>query len=72
GLLPLKQIAELANAGTLCAFVAVAICMMVMRKRAPNAKRVFSTPLPWVLGPLAIVGCVYLFASLHKPRCFDS
>jgi APA family basic amino acid/polyamine antiporter len=66
GFLPLKQIAELANAGTLCAFIAVAICMMVMRHREPNAPRIFRAPLPWVLGPLAIFGCVYLFASLPR------
>jgi APA family basic amino acid/polyamine antiporter len=64
GLLPLKQIAELANAGTLCAFIAVAVCMLVMRKRAPTAKRIFAAPQPWILGPLAITGCLYLFASL--------
>jgi APA family basic amino acid/polyamine antiporter len=64
GLLPLKTIAELANAGTLIAFIAVALCMMIMRVRAPQQPRVFATPLPWVVGPLTILGCVYLFTSL--------
>jgi hypothetical protein len=64
GFLPLKSIAELANAGTLCAFVAVAACMMILRKRDPDRPRVFRTPWPWVVGPLAIVGCLYLFLSL--------
>lgn len=64
GVAPLDQIAELANAGTLCAFVAIAVCMLVLRVREPNRPRVFKTPLPWILGPLAIIGCIYLFVSL--------
>jgi APA family basic amino acid/polyamine antiporter len=27
---------------------------------------VFRTPLAWVVGPLAILGCLYLFASLPR------
>jgi APA family basic amino acid/polyamine antiporter len=64
GLLPLKEIAELANAGTLVAFIAVAVCMMVLRVKAPNQPRLFRAPLPWVIGPLGIIGCAYLFISL--------
>lgn len=64
GFLPLKEIAELANAGTLVAFIAVAICMLVMRVTAPDQPRTFRTPLPWIIGPLGIAGCVYLFISL--------
>ena len=36
GLLPLGEIAALANAGTLAAFVAVCACMLIMRRRAPG------------------------------------
>ena len=64
GLAPLKLIAELANAGTLCAFIAVALSMMILRRRAPQRVRVFSTPLWWLVGPAAILGCLYLFWSL--------
>ena len=64
GFLPLKDIAELANAGTLVAFIAVALCMMVLRVREPTLPRPFRTPLWWLVGPLAIAGCVYLFVSL--------
>jgi APA family basic amino acid/polyamine antiporter len=64
GLLPLGQIAALANAGTLCAFIAVCVCMMVMRRREPERKRVFRTPLWWLVGPLGVIGCLYLFTSL--------
>jgi APA family basic amino acid/polyamine antiporter len=66
GFFPLAEIAALANAGTLAAFTAVSLCMLVMRRREPDAPRTFSTPLPWVIGPLAIVGCLYLFVSLPQ------
>jgi APA family basic amino acid/polyamine antiporter len=62
--LPLQRIVELANAGTLIAFIAVAICMLVLRKQAPTHPRLFRAPWPWVIGPLAVGGCLYLFTSL--------
>lgn len=64
GVLPLNEIAALANAGTLAAFVAVCVCMLVLRRRAPTARRTFRAPLAWVIGPGGILGCLYLFASL--------
>jgi len=64
GLVPLQEIAALANAGTLAAFVAVAVCLLVLRKRLPDARRVYRAPLAWVVAPVAIVGCIYLFFSL--------
>ena len=64
GFLPIDAIAALANAGTLTAFVAVAVCMLVMRRRAPDMARPFRTPAAWVVGAGAILGCLYLFVSL--------
>jgi len=64
GLAPLKFIAELANSGTLCAFIAVALSMMLLRRRDPHRPRVFRTPLWWLVGPAAIAGCLYLFWNL--------
>ena len=64
GFLPLADIAALANSGTLCAFVAVCACMLVLRRREPERPRVFRTPWPWLVGPLGILGCLYLFTSL--------
>ena len=64
GLLPIDEIAALANAGTLVAFAAVAICMMVLRRRAPDMPRMFRTPLWWLVGAIAVLGCAYLFFSL--------
>jgi APA family basic amino acid/polyamine antiporter len=64
GFIPLDELAALANAGTLTAFAAVAFCMLVMRRRAPNVQRQFRTPLAWPVGLVAILGCFYLFYSL--------
>ncbi|MFB0872257.1 MULTISPECIES: amino acid permease [unclassified Sphingobium] len=64
GLLPIDEIAALANAGTLIAFAAVGLCLLVLRRRAPAMKRPFRAPAAWVVGIGAIGGCAYLFASL--------
>jgi APA family basic amino acid/polyamine antiporter len=64
GLVPLAELAALANAGTLTAFIAVTVCMLIMRRRAPDAPRKFSTPLPWLVGIVGIGGCLYLLYSL--------
>jgi len=64
GLIPLSSIAALANAGTLAAFVAVCAAMLTLRRREPDRERRFRTPLPWVVGVVGILGCLYLFYSL--------
>lgn len=64
GFMPLKDIAELANAGTLAAFVAVALSVIFLRLREPERPRRFHTPLWQVVAPAAILGCLYLFWSL--------
>ncbi|HKR25180.1 MAG TPA: amino acid permease [Allosphingosinicella sp.] len=66
GLIPLAELAALANAGTLTAFIAVAVCMLVMRRRAPDAPRRFRTPLAWPVGIFGILGCLYLIYSLPQ------
>jgi APA family basic amino acid/polyamine antiporter len=66
GLIPLDQLAALANAGTLTAFIAVCACMLIMRRRAPDAPRRFKTPLAWPVGIFGILGCMYLFYSLPQ------
>ena len=66
GLIPLAELAALANAGTLTAFIAVSVCMLVMRRRAPDAERLFRTPAAWPVGLAGILGCLYLFYSLPQ------
>ena len=64
GFAPIDAIAALANAGTLAAFTAVCVCVLVMRRRAPDAERTFRTPFASIVAPLGIAGCAYLFFSL--------
>jgi APA family basic amino acid/polyamine antiporter len=64
GLIPLDAIAALANAGTLAAFVAVCAAMLVLRYREPDRERLFKAPMPWLVGTVGILGCIYLFISL--------
>ena len=66
GFIPLAELAALANAGTLTAFIAVSACMLIMRKRAPDAPRTFRTPFAWPVGIIAIGGCLYLLYSLPQ------
>lgn len=64
GFLPLAQIAELSNAGTLLAFICVAVCVMVLRRTRPDLPRLFRCPAVWVVAPLAVAGCLYFMISL--------
>jgi APA family basic amino acid/polyamine antiporter len=64
GFLPLSEIASLANAGTLAAFIATASAVMALRRRAPELERPFVTPVVWLIAPAAVLGCLYLFTSL--------
>lgn len=62
---PLGRIAEVANAGTLAAFIAVGAALMALRLQAPKLERPYRAPLPYLVGVLTIVGCAYLFISLQ-------
>jgi APA family basic amino acid/polyamine antiporter len=63
-LLPLGQIAALANAGTLAAFIATGAALMILRRREPARPRPFRSPAGYLVGILTILGCLYLFISL--------
>ncbi|MFC5568673.1 amino acid permease [Lysobacter yangpyeongensis] len=63
-LFPVDILADISNAGTLFAFAAVAIGVMVLRKTEPSRARPFRTPLVWIVGPLAVAGSLLLFFSL--------
>lgn len=62
--LPVGQLADIANAGTLYAFMMVAIAVMMLRKSEPNRPRKFKTPALWLVGPATIAGCLFLFFNL--------
>jgi len=62
--LPVGQLADIANAGTLYAFMMVAIAVMMLRKSEATRERKFRVPALWLVGPLTIVGCIFLFLNL--------
>jgi basic amino acid/polyamine antiporter, APA family len=62
--LPVGALADIANAGTLYAFMMVAIAVMMLRKTEPNRVRSFKTPMLWLVGPATIAGCIFLFLNL--------
>ncbi|WP_159981713.1 MULTISPECIES: amino acid permease [unclassified Novosphingobium] len=64
GIFRLDEIAELANAGTLIAFISVGACLMILRRRMPELPRLFRCPKPYLVGTLTILGCAYLLFSL--------
>ena len=62
--LPVGQLAEISNAGTLYAFAMVAVAVMLLRRSEPTRKRSFRTPAIWLVGPATVAGCVFLFLNL--------
>jgi basic amino acid/polyamine antiporter, APA family len=62
---PLQNIAAVANAGTLIAFIAVAVCMIVTRYTHPQHPRMFGAVATWIIGIVAVLGCLYLFDNLQ-------
>jgi basic amino acid/polyamine antiporter, APA family len=64
GFVPLGDLAELVNIGTLSAFVMVCLGAIVLRKTQPNLKRPFKTPYYPLIPVLGILSCGVLLASL--------
>jgi APA family basic amino acid/polyamine antiporter len=63
---PVGKLADLSNGGTLAAFFAVALGVMILRYTNPERHRPFRTPVLWLVGPLALIGCSVLFALLEN------
>lgn len=61
---PVGLLADVSNTGTLFAFAAVSIAVLVLRRTDPKRHRPFRTPFVMITAPISIVGCVYLFFSL--------
>jgi len=61
---PVGLLADVSNAGTLFAFAAVSIAVIVLRKTDAGRARPFRTPAVLLVAPLSIIGCIYLFFSL--------
>ncbi|HJW72621.1 MAG TPA: amino acid permease [Geothrix sp.] len=63
-LLSIDEVVELANIGTLFAFVIVCAAVLILRHRRPETPRKFRMPLPWVIAPLGILGCIWIARGL--------
>jgi basic amino acid/polyamine antiporter, APA family len=63
---PVGQLADIANAGTLYAFLMVAIAVWQLRRRDPGRKRAFKVPALWLVAPLTVIGCLFLFFNLPQ------
>jgi APA family basic amino acid/polyamine antiporter len=61
---PVGLLANISNSGTLFAFAAVSIAVLVIRRTDPSRHRPFRTPAIWLTAPLSIAGCLYLFYKL--------
>ncbi|KTR84829.1 amino acid permease [Novosphingobium barchaimii] len=63
-LLPVGQLADISNSGTLFAFFMVSLAVLILRVRDPKRVRPFRTPIVWVVAPISALGCVVLFFNL--------
>ena len=64
GLLPIGEVAELVNIGTLSAFIIICASIMLLRVRRPDLQRNFKTPAVWFTAPLGIVFSAALIYGL--------
>ena len=62
--LPITELAELVNIGTLAAFIIVSASIIILRREKPDLKRSFKTPLVPLIPILAIIFCLFLIAEL--------
>jgi APA family basic amino acid/polyamine antiporter len=61
---PVGRLADISNAGTLYAFLMVAVAVLMLRVNDSKRARSFRVPGVWIVAPLAIAGCVFLFFNL--------
>jgi APA family basic amino acid/polyamine antiporter len=64
GLVPLGDLAELVNIGTLFAFIIVCIGVIILRYNYPELPRPFKTPFMPYVPILGIISCGYLLINL--------
>jgi APA family basic amino acid/polyamine antiporter len=63
---PVGLLADVSNSGTLFAFAAVSIAVIVLRRTDPTRHRPFRTPALKLTAPMSIAGCINLFFSLSQ------
>jgi APA family basic amino acid/polyamine antiporter len=60
----IDEMVDLTNIGTLFAFILVCVGIMILRKREPNRRRPFRTPLVPLTPILGILICLYLIVGI--------
>ena len=66
GLLPIGEVAELINIGTLMAFIIICASVLVLRRRRPGLPRAFRVPAVWAVAPIGIAFSLLLIAGLPR------
>lgn len=64
GFVPIREIAELVNIGTLSAFAVVCVGVVALRRLRPDLERPFRTPYSPLIPILGFLSCVYLMLNL--------
>jgi APA family basic amino acid/polyamine antiporter len=62
--LPITELAQLVNIGTLAAFIIVSAAIIILRIQKPDLERPFKTPLVPLVPILAILFCLFLVTEL--------
>lgn len=66
GMIPLGDLAELVNMGTLGAFTVVCLGVVMLRRTHPALPRAFKTPFSPLIPVLGVVSCLYLMLNLQS------
>src|SRR5690606_30518140 len=61
GFMPLSVLGELVSMGTLTAFATVCLGVLVLRFTRPDLSRPFRVPAFWLICPLGVLACLFLF-----------
>lgn len=64
GVIPINDIAQIVNIGTLSAFAVVCAGVIILRYKRPDMPRPFKTPFSPLIPALGIIFCAYLMSSL--------
>ena len=61
---PITDVVQLVNIGTLAAFIIVSFAVIILRENQPDIHRPFKTPLVPVIPIIAIIFCCFLVIEL--------
>jgi APA family basic amino acid/polyamine antiporter len=63
GFLPIGEVAELVNIGTLAAFIIICASVLILRVRKPELQRSFRAPALWLIAPLGVLFSLFLIVG---------